>query len=155
MDAALQALIDRQAIVDTIVRWAYALDTKDWAAARACFTDEVETDYSDLRGAGPTRLTADAFVELRRRAHEKLMTQHLSTNHLVTLDGDHATCVSATLIHRLDPGRQSDNTFDTLAHYTHTLVRTAAGWRIARIKQSVVWNRGNASIHTGDRPGSP
>ena len=93
MDAALQALIDRQAIVDTIVRWAYAL-------------------------------------ELRRRAHEKLMTQHLSTNHLVTLHGDHATCVSATLIHRLDPGRQSDNTFDTLAHYTHTLVRAAAGWRI-------------------------
>ena len=139
MDAVLQALIDRQEIVDTIVRWAYALDTKDWAAA----------------GAGPTRLTADAFVELRRRAHEKLMTQHLSTNHLVTLHGDHATCVSATLIHRLDPGRQSDNTFDTLAHYTHTLVRMAAGWRIARIKQSVVWNRGNASIHTGDRPGSP
>jgi hypothetical protein len=34
-------------------------------------------------------------------------------------------------------------------------VRSAAGWRIARIKQSVVWNRGNASIHTGDRPGSP
>jgi SnoaL-like domain len=155
MDAALQALVDRQEIVDTIVRWAYALDTKDWAAARACFTNEVETDYSDPRGTSPTRLTAEAFVELRRRAHEKLMTQHLSTNHLVTLDGDQATCVSATLIHRLDPERQSDNTFDTLAHYTHTLVRTPAGWRIARIKQSVVWNRGNASIHTGDLPGPP
>jgi SnoaL-like domain len=155
MDAAVRALVDRQEIVDTIVRWAYTLDTKDCAAARTCFTDEVETDYSDPHGPGPTRLTAEAFVELRRRAHEKLMTQHLSTNHLVTLDGDHATCVSATLIHRLDPERQSDNTFDTLAHYTHTLVRTAAGWRIARIKQSVVWNRGNSSIHTGDQPGSP
>src|SRR4030095_3590598 len=100
MAAACKALIDRREIVDTIVRWAYALDTKDWAAGRACFTDEVETDYADVRGAGPTRLTAEAFVELRRRAHEKLMTQHLSTNHLVTLDGDRATCVSATLIHR-------------------------------------------------------
>jgi hypothetical protein len=154
MDAALQALIDRQEIVDTVVRWAHALDTKDWAAARTCFTDQVETDYSDPSGAGPTRLSAEAFVALRRRAHDKLLTQHLSTNHLVTLDGDHATCVSATLIHRLDPARESDNTFDTLAHYTHTFVRTAAGWRIARIKQSVIWNRGNAAIHTGDHPGS-
>src|SRR4030095_14891679 len=108
MDAALQALVDRQEIVDTIVRWAYALDTKDWAAARTCFTDEVETDYSDPRDTSPTRLTAEAFVELRRRAHAKLMTQHLSTNHLVTLDGDHATCVSATLIHRLRPNKQPE-----------------------------------------------
>ena len=155
MDAALQALVDRQEIVDTVVRWAYALDTKDWATARSCFSDQVETDYSDLPGVGPSRLTAEEFVDLRRRAHQKLLTQHLSTNHLVTLDGDHATCVSATLIHRLAPDRQSDNTFDTLAHYTHTLTRTAAGWRISRIKQSVVWNRGNASIHTGDQPGLP
>ena len=102
--AALQALADHQAIVDTIVRWASALDAKDWGAARACFTDEVETDYADLRGTGAERLSADAFVELRRTALERLTTHHMSTNHVVTLDGDRATCASAMLIHRLDPG---------------------------------------------------
>jgi 3-phenylpropionate/cinnamic acid dioxygenase small subunit len=147
--AALQALADHQAIVDTIVRWASALDAKDWGAARACFTDEVETDYADLRGTGSERLSADAFVELRRNALERLTTHHMSTNHVVTLDGDRATCASAMLIHRLDPGRERDNTFDTLAHYTHVLVRTPHGWRITRVRQAVAWNRGNAAIHAG------
>jgi hypothetical protein len=148
---ALGALVDRQAIVDTVVRWAVALDTKDWAAAAGCFTDEIEADYGDLRGTGPARVGAREFVELRRQALERLRTHHLSTNHLVTLDGDRATCVSAMLIHRLDPQRAGDNTFDTLAYYTHGLVRTAQGWRIARVKQAVAWNRGNAAIHTGAR----
>jgi len=147
--AALQALADRQAIVDTVVRWASALDAKDWTAARSCFTDEVESDYGDLRGTGAERLSADAFVDLRRRALERLTTHHASTNHLVTLDGDRATCASAMLIHRLDPARAADNTFDTLAHYTHTLVRTPHGWRISRVRQAVAWNRGNAAIHSG------
>ena len=147
--AALQALADHQAIVDTIVRWASALDAKDWGAARACFTDEVETDYADLRGTGSERLSADAFVELRRTALERLTTHHMSTNHVVTLDGDRATYASAMLIHRLDPGRERDNTFDTLAHYTHVLVRTTHGWRITRVRQAVAWNRGNAAIHAG------
>lgn len=62
---------------------------------------------------------------------------------LVTVDGDQATCQSAMLIHRLDPSRATDNTFDTLAHYTHTLVRTLQGWKITRVQQSVAWNRGN------------
>jgi 3-phenylpropionate/cinnamic acid dioxygenase small subunit len=149
--AALQALVDRQEIVDTIVRYAHALDTKDWAAALACFADDVETDYGDLRGTAPERLRAETFVDLRRRALEHLQTHHLSTNHLVTLDGDRATCGSATLIHRLDPARSSDNTFDTLAHYTHTLARTPQGWRITRVKQAVAWNRGNPAIHSGAR----
>jgi ketosteroid isomerase-like protein len=141
MDAALRALVDRQAVVDTIVRYAQALDAKDWAAARACFADEVEAEYADLRGTGPERLTADAFVELRRRALEPLQTHHLSASHLVTLDGDRATCVSATLIHRRDPARARDATFDTLAHYTHGLARTPDGWRITRVRQIVAWNR--------------
>ncbi|HEU4368606.1 MAG TPA: nuclear transport factor 2 family protein [Methylomirabilota bacterium] len=152
---ALQGLVDRQAVVDTIVRYAQALDAKDWTAARACFADELETDYGDLRGTGPARVRADAFVEQRRAALERLQTHHLSTNHLVALDGDRATCASATLIHRLDPARASDNTFDTLAHYTHTLARTPQGWRITGVKQTVAWSRGNSAIHAGARGNGP
>jgi SnoaL-like domain len=149
---AVRELVDRQAIVDTVVRYARALDTKDWDLARSCFCDEIETDYGDLRGTGPAREHADDFVALRRQALARLTTHHLSTNHLVTLSGDTATCLSATLIHRIDPGRTSDNAFDTLAHYTHTLERTPAGWRIARVRQVVAWSRGNAAIHAGSRP---
>ncbi|HEV8613892.1 MAG TPA: nuclear transport factor 2 family protein [Methylomirabilota bacterium] len=150
-DETVQALVDRQAIVDTVVRYAWSLDMKDWEMARSCFTDEIDVDYADLRGTGPQRIGADDFIALRREALDHLKTHHLNTNHLVTLAGDTAICHSATLIHRLDPQRKADNSFDTLAHYTHTLVRGAAGWRISAVKQAVAWSRGNARIHSGAR----
>ena len=34
-----QALLDERDIVAVCVRYAAALDTKDWALLRACFTD--------------------------------------------------------------------------------------------------------------------
>ena len=38
MDADVQRLIDRQEIADLCVRYAFALDTKDWALLENCFT---------------------------------------------------------------------------------------------------------------------
>src|SRR3984957_19423896 len=38
MDADVQRLIDRQEIADLCVRYAFALDTKDWALLESCFT---------------------------------------------------------------------------------------------------------------------
>lgn len=159
MDAAtLQALVDRQAIVDTVVRYAWALDRKDWDLARACFADEVEADYGDLRGRPPERITAEEFVRLRREALASLATHHLSANHLVSIEGDRATCVSAFLIHRLAPApdeapSEVPRTFDSLGHYVHGLVRGPGGWRIARVTQTVAWNRGDPALHPGARGG--
>jgi SnoaL-like protein len=149
MEAMVRGLVDRQAIIDTVVRYAWALDTKDWELARSCFCDHVQAEYGDLRGTGPGRQRAEDFVALRRQALARLTTHHLSTNHLVTVSGDTATCLSAALIHRIDPAKASENTFDTLAHYTHTLRRTETGWRISHIRQSVAWSRGNPTIHAG------
>ncbi len=146
----LQQVMDRQTIVDLVVRWAMALDAKDWDAARACLADEVEADYGDLRGTAE-RMPAEAFVALRREALGPLRTHHLSTNHLVQLEGDEATCRSAFLIHRLDPRQPEPNTFDTLGHYEHGLRRIGGAWRIVKVRQQVAWNRGNASIHAGAR----
>ena len=132
---------------DVVLGFARSLDAKDWAECRRCFLDEIETDYSDLRGEPPARVTADAFVAKRRAALERLKTLHLSTNHLVTVDGDRATCASAAVIHRLRP--EDGERFDTYCAYTHTLARTAAGWKIAKVKQTVYWNTGNPDIHSG------
>jgi hypothetical protein len=101
----LQLLQDRAAIRDTILRFALSLDVKDWTLCRSCFTEEVFTDYSALRGDPPATLTADEFVALRRKALEELVTHHVSTNHLITVTGDEATCLSSMVIYRrLPPG---------------------------------------------------
>ena len=52
------------------------------------------------------------------------------------------------LIHRLNPAAPTgDETFDTAGHYVHRLARTAGGWRIDGIVQTVLWSRGNPQIH--------
>lgn len=148
-ERSLSVLEDRAAVVDVVLGFARALDVKDWAACRRCFTDEIEADYSDLRGEPPRTVKADDFVALRRGALETLKTLHLSSNHLVTLDGDRATCVSAAVIHRFRP--EDGARFDTYCAYTHVLVRGASGWKINKVKQSVYWSTGNPDIHAGAR----
>lgn len=124
------------------------MDGQDWALLRACLAPNVHVDYSDLRGDPPATIAADDFVAARVTGLRGLRTPHLSTNHLVTLDEDRATCESSFLIHRLDPARaQGENTFDTAGHYVHGLRRTRAGWQIDRIKQTVLWSHGNPRVH--------
>ena len=133
-EQSLSLVRDRAAVIEASGRGA-ALDVKDWVAYRGCFTDEIETDYSDLRGEPPQIVKADDFVALRRTALDKLKTLHVSANHLVTVDGDRATCVSAAIIHRFRP--EDGERFDTYCAYTHALVRAGGGWRISKIKQTV------------------
>jgi SnoaL-like domain len=146
-EQSLSDLSDRAAVSGVILLFARSLDVKDWEACRRCFLDELETDYSDLRGEPPALVRADDFVAKRRAALERLKTLHLSTNHLITVDGDRATCVSAAVIHRLRP--DDSERFDTYCTYTHALARTPAGWKIAKVKQTVHWNTGNPDIHSG------
>jgi len=146
-EQSLSVLKDRVAVTDVVLGFARSLDLKDWEACRRCFLDEIETDYSDFRGEPPSRVKADDFVAKRRLALERLKTLHLSTNHQVTIDGDRATCVSAAVIHRLRP--EDSERFDTYCTYTHTLTHTSAGWKIAKVKQTVHWNTGNPDIHAG------
>ena len=132
----LQQLADRAGIIDTVLRAARAMDRQDWPALRACLAATLDVDYSDLRGDPPSTIAADAYVAARITGLTGLKTQHISTNHLVTIEGDRAECASCFLIHRLDPAAPTaDNTFDTAGHYVHRLARTAGGWRIDGIVQ--------------------
>jgi hypothetical protein len=149
MDDNLQQLVDQAEIRETIIRFAASLDLKDWPQCRSCFADEVDIDYSDLRGDAPSVLAADEFVAQRRKALGHLKTQHLSTNHLITIQGDHATCVSSMAIYRRRSSNVEDGTFDTHCYYTHELVRTPQGWKICKVRQKVLWNEGDATIHAG------
>jgi hypothetical protein len=149
--AMLQQLIDRSDVSDTVIRFAYALDIQDWLLCRSCFTDTIEADYTDLRGQPATTINADDFVALRQKGLHGLKTHHQSTNHLITIEGDSAICISCAMIHRFDPNKQGENFFDTYGYYTHTLIRTPQGWKICKVKQTVLWNKGNPQLHRAHR----
>jgi hypothetical protein len=130
-----------------IARFANCFDVKDWAGLEALLAEEVALDYSALRGEVGTVARA-AYVEKRRTALDALATQHLLTNLEVREEGDTATCRAAGMIYR----RSGERFFDSHVLYDFGLVRRAGAWRIAAIKQAVLWSEGDPALHAGAKP---
>lgn len=141
-DADPAALADRLAVGDVCVRYATALDTRDFDLLRACFTDDVVTVY----GGGPAQHGVDAFVDTTRRWLTPVITSlHQITNVVVELDGDAArsTCaVRADHVHRDLPGKH----LEFVGRYVDAHVRTEAGWRIAERAFEIWWVDGDGEV---------
>ncbi len=71
-------------------------DLRDWASVRRCFADQVDVDYTSLTGGKPKTIAAEALVQRWKTAFESTFktTQHLLGTHVITLQGDTATCLS-------------------------------------------------------------
>jgi ketosteroid isomerase-like protein len=131
----LQALTDRADIIDLFSRYAAAIDQRDASRYRSCFTDEVDIETSGTHiEAGP----AEEWVELALRAVGVFEgTQHVITNHLITLDGDEADCIATLQAQHWN----ADATVVVGGRYTARLRRTGSEWRIARLEMTVAWTR--------------
>lgn len=141
-------IIDRAAVVDTIVAFANAIDAQDWQKLRSHLADEIDIDYSEFRGETPRRVTAEEYIKQRVEGLAGLRTLHVSTNHEVTIKRDAAKCKSVYRIYRLDPDRESgQNRLDTGGNYFHSLIQTDRHWLITGIKQTVVIVSGNTQVH--------
>ena len=91
MTSSHQELFDRQAIVDVCINYALALDSRDWARLRSCFTETAVADYGGLGSSN----SYEAIEQTCRAAVEPLTaSQHLLGNHLVAVAGDSATGTS-------------------------------------------------------------
>ncbi|MCK6563177.1 MAG: nuclear transport factor 2 family protein [Dehalococcoidia bacterium] len=146
-DSRLQQLVDRQAISDTVIRYATGIDMRDSVLYRSCFTDEVYFDFTSFSGGQAAVLPADLWVA---RVAEALWgftaTQHISTNHVITLNGDEAVCVSYMQAQHYLPNDETVSTITLGGYYTNTLVRTAEGWRISRCVLTVTWETGDRRL---------
>ncbi|MGY8803024.1 MAG: nuclear transport factor 2 family protein, partial [bacterium] len=47
---AFQELLDRREIDDLLIRYATAVDTKDWDLWETCFTEDAFVDYESAGG---------------------------------------------------------------------------------------------------------
>lgn len=148
--------MSRRGVVAVIQRLARALDAQDWTAVRRCLDAELDTDYSSFRGTPPARLTADAFVELRRVGLSGLVTRHRTEQHVVEITGDRAVCRCDFAIHRWSAGATDARFFHSYGSYRYVLRRADHGWRIAGITQVVHRSEGDPALHGALRgSGSP
>ena len=79
----------REQIADVLLRYATAIDTRQWALLRTCFTDDVQADYGDIGHWSD----ADGITKFMSEVHETMSdVKHMLHNMVIRLDDDnHAT----------------------------------------------------------------
>ena len=135
-----------EAIIKLLSKFANSFDLKDWQTLESTIADTIECDYQDLRGESETYSKSE-YVSLRKQALGHLKTQHLFANLEITIDAEYAVCQLNAIIYRQDnAGKQ----FNSHAVYRFHLIQLQSNeWKIEKIKQSILWNEGDSSIHPG------
>ena len=138
---------ERSDVIETIYQYATGIDTFDWALYRSIFTDEVTMDFEAWNQIPKHRIRADDLQNNIRLFFAGLdATQHVMTNPIVSLDGDHARCVmyiqAYHFLHDMQPSRR----YVIGGYYTDNLVRQNDMWKIASVKLDVLWTEGDFSF---------
>lgn len=123
---------DRDEILDLTVRYATAIDSRQYDLFATVFTDDAALDYG-IVGQWTGAAEVAQFMEAAHvgAAH----TMHRMTNHVIAIDGDTATVrtyVDALILAEDGSGA------NPVGYYDDNLLRTNAGWRIARRKYTSV-----------------
>ena len=116
----------RQDIGELLVRYASAIDGRDWDLFRTCFIPDCQAEYQDIGSwedlDGLTRFMVDAHAGMGH-------TQHRISNAAITVEGERASARTyVDLVGMATDGLMGVN---AIGWYDDELVRTEAGWRIA------------------------
>ncbi len=130
---------DRDAITEGLVRYAYAIDDRDFDEVRARFTADAHLDYTASGGPAGPRDEVVTWIEQGLALVGR--TQHVVTNALVELDGDEATSRCYLVNPLLSPDDPPSTVVLIGGEYRDRWRRTDAGWRIVDRLHVVTWTR--------------
>jgi hypothetical protein len=142
----VSAFEDVFALQQLVARFGNCFDTKDWAGLGHCLKADIHTDYSDLRGTPPERMSSLRFVELRRTALHDLQTHHLSGNVEINVSNTSGEVKTSTVIYRRNTTGEILNTH---CMYVFGVERVQNEWLISSIVQKVFIRDGQKTIHKG------
>lgn len=151
VDPVLQRLDDENEICKLVAAFSLGMDTRDLDLFRSSWADEVDLDLPPLAGRAiqlSGRLRADDYARSAiALVCEFETTQHVNTNHLVTVSGDQGTCICYTVAQHYLPVGSGDPWLTVGARYDLSARRFAeAGWRFVGFKLTHLWSRGNTSL---------
>ena len=140
----LRSLLDRVELDEVMNRYAASIDLRDWARLRTVFVDgEIEADFTSMGVKQVFRGPAEEWVERVRQTIVGFdATQHFFANHSAEFDGDRAVDTRYMQArHQL-----CDTHYAIGGYYTGQMVRTAAGWRVARYTLTVTFSDGDRRL---------
>jgi hypothetical protein len=130
-------------IVNLINFYPVAVDAQRWELFDRIFTEDAEADFGGgaaWKGLGPLKQVFEAI-------HAPFAsTQHATRGHHVVVEGDRATCLSYVHGRFIRDVPEGGNMFESIGWYDDVLVRTPAGWRIARRSCRTQWTGGNPAV---------
>ncbi len=136
MPMSMQEVSDRLEIQDLMVRYSYAIDSRDWDALDDVFTPDAHIDYSVFGGSVGNLEETKKFLAEAMPMFTTL--QHMVSGTTMQIDGD--TARTKTQCH--NPMTMGDAEEPDLMvcglWYVDQLVRTPDGWRIKeRVEEKV------------------
>ena len=135
LERRVQAIEDRLAIEDVIIRYANAVDSQDDELLASCFTDDATASFAGVP-AGPGGAAIVAFLASLRGV-AVIGSMHRFGNVVVTLHGDEADVQSRAVVYGVR-GEPLQLRMRGITYHDH-FVRTSAGWRIGRRVHSPSW----------------
>ncbi len=148
MDTGIQRILDKNEIQETILKYAWGIDSRDWDLFRSIFADEVEMDFSSYSGAPGSKMSADDWVEGCKSLLPGFdATQHVLTNFMIDVAGDAASAIVYMKAEHFIANNLGDNYHTLGGHYTHRLERGSDGWKIHATTLTVTWSRGNRQVY--------
>lgn len=138
-------MADREDIIELLNLYGFAMDTRRWDLFDRVFTPDCDVDY------GPTSSWTDRerFKADFGTFHELFdATQHVMTNHLVTVEGDRAWSHTYGSWRLIRHAAGDPPVWDGTGYYDDEWRRTGQGWRIARRVCRVVYWTGNPKVQT-------
>lgn len=117
---------DRNDILDCLLRYATAIDSRQWALFRDVFTADAHLDYGEI---GQWRGADEVMVFMEQAHAGARQTLHRLTNQVIAVDGESArarTYVDAYILVGDDGAG-----VNAVGIYDDELVKTDAGWRIS------------------------
>jgi len=143
VDERARAAADRAEIENLLVRYAIALDTRDWELLASCFVPDVVYRFAhvgDVEGI-------DGVVEICRRSLDPLdASQHLIASPYVEVHGDEARSRCSFQAQHVREGLEGGRNFVVAGTYVDRLRRTEDGWRIVRRELERTWTEGNPAV---------
>ena len=143
---AMQRLIDQAKISDMLYAYATGVDLRDWDLFGSLFADRLFLDFSSFHPSLYREVTREELIQISRSVEKFYATQHISSNHRHSFDGDRATCVSYMQAGHFLKRDGQDYACFLYGYYTYELFRSGDGWLIDKYALQVTAEQGEPKV---------
>lgn len=142
--------MNKLVVIETVSKFAYYADSREWEALQQLFTEEVKVDYTSLAGGEPVTIPAKVLMDSWNQALTPLKsTQHLISNHIVDFENEHRAVCRAYFQAQHDfPNPFGGSQWTLGGKYLFRFVKENDQWKIAELVMTAVWASGNQNIMT-------